>query len=160
MHGYASRVRTHHSDELSAADPGELSDAWDAFFRAARRATGRAGQTSQSSLSLAQYHLLRPLGGGRTLTVGRLATEAGVAQPTATRMLDHLERAAIVSRTTDQGDRRIVLLRLSPDGEEALESKRRLVVRAREQVFADLSPTEKHQAALLLRRLADIVERL
>ena len=141
-----SRVPTRDSDDLAVAEPAELSDAWDAFFRAARRATGRAGQASQSALSLAQYHLVRPLGRGETRTVSRLATEAGVAQPTATRMLDHLERAGIVTRT--------------PDGEEALESKRRLVVRAREQVFADLSAAEQQQAASLLHRLADIVERL
>jgi MarR family transcriptional regulator, organic hydroperoxide resistance regulator len=155
-----SRVPTRDSDDLAVAELGRLSDAWDAFFRAARRATGRAGRASQSALSLAQYHLVRPLGRGETRTVSRLATEAGVAQPTATRMLDHLERAGIVTRTPDASDRRIVLVQLTPDGEEALESKRRLVVRAREQVFADLSAAEQQQAASLLHRLADIVERL
>src|SRR4051794_9092501 len=88
----------------------EFDAAWDAFGRAIRRARGRASaEAEREGLSLAQFHLLyafSDLGRGEGITVGALAESAGVAQPTATRTLDGLERAGVVERRASTADRR------------------------------------------------------
>ena len=50
------------------------------FFRAARRARGRAARPAGDGLSLAQYHLLEPLADG-PLTNRQIAEQAGVSSP-------------------------------------------------------------------------------
>jgi len=142
---------------LATAD--EFSLAWEAFFRATRRARGRsAGPLGGSGLSLAQYQLLEPLREAPELPVSELAASAGVAPPTATRMLDALVRDALVERTPSEHDRRVVLVSLTPAGREAVHAAAERVAGARARVRDRLTPAEQEQAAALLRRLSAIVE--
>jgi MarR family transcriptional regulator, organic hydroperoxide resistance regulator len=141
------------------AETDEFAAAWEAFFRAVRRAKGRAGaQPPEHGLSVAQYHLLAPLGCGEPLTVRALAESAAVAPPTATRMLDGLERDGVVTRTPLATDRRCVHVDLTEAGRAALAQTESAVRDARARVAASLSPAEREQAAALLRRLALVVE--
>ena len=94
--------------------PTDFAAAWEAFFRATRRARGRStGPLSEGGLSLAQYHLLESLLDGRERTVSELALAAGVAAPTATRMLDCLVRDGHAARRPSEHDRRAVLVSLT-----------------------------------------------
>jgi DNA-binding MarR family transcriptional regulator len=78
----------------------EFTSAWEEFTRAIRRARGRAsGPLEGSGLTLAQFQLLEGLRSAGELTVSELAVGAGVAVPTATRMLDGLVRAGRPSTT-------------------------------------------------------------
>jgi DNA-binding MarR family transcriptional regulator len=137
-----------------------FTTAWEEFTRAVRRARGRAtGPLAESGLTLAQFHLLEPLrGGGGELTVSELAVGAGVAAPTATRMLDALVRDGLATRRPAEHDRRAVLIGLSPGGRTAVEEAATLVDAARARVRDSLTPEEQEQAAALLRRLAAAVE--
>ena len=74
-----------------------FADAWDAFVLAIRRAQARGAQ-SADDLTLAQYYLLVPLTHDRGVALSRLAESAGIAPPTATRIIDGLEKAGIVRR--------------------------------------------------------------
>ena len=142
-----------------AATADEFSLAWEAFFRATRRARGRStGPLEGSVLSLAQYQLLEALRGTPELPVSELAASAGVAPPTATRMLDALVREALVERTPAEHDRRVVLVSLTPAGRDAVGAAAARVGAARARVRDHLTPAEQEQAAALLRRLATIVE--
>jgi DNA-binding MarR family transcriptional regulator len=133
--------------------------AWEDFTRAVRRARGRAtGPLADSGLTLAQFHLLEPLRGGGELTVSELAVGAGVAAPTATRMLDALVRDGLVTRRPAEHDRRAVLIGLTGDGRTAVEEAAKLVEAARSRVRDTLTFEEQEQAAALLRRLAAAVE--
>jgi DNA-binding MarR family transcriptional regulator len=137
-----------------------LSDALHDFFRAARRARGRAARRqSDDGLSLAQYHLLEPLADG-PLTNRQIAEQAGVSSPTATRMLDLLVRRRLVTRLEDPVDRRAVLISLTPAGREALAAKLREYDARRRHIAAALEPDEQLVAADLLRRLAGVIEEL
>ena len=80
------------------------------------------------------------------------AVAGGVAQPTATRMLEGLERAGIVERSAAAQDRRCVLVSLTPAGESALAAKRAQVEAARARISSSLSDRERRDAAVLLRR--------
>jgi DNA-binding MarR family transcriptional regulator len=144
----------------TTATPVAFTDAWEHFFKAVRRARGRAARADESGISLPQYHLLEPLRAEGALPVGALAEEAGIAAPTATRMLDGLVRAGLVTRTTAPYDRRVVLIALTAAGERALRSRRQRVAAARRRIEAQLTAEEREQAAVLLHRLAAVVEDL
>ena len=139
--------------------PDEFSTAWESFFRATRRARGRAiGPLEGSSLTLAQYQLLEALQTAERLPVSELAASAGVAPPTATRMLDALVREGVVARTPCEDDRRVVRVALTEGGRDAVATAGSQVAERRARVRDQLSPDEQAQAAALLRRLAAVLE--
>jgi DNA-binding MarR family transcriptional regulator len=137
----------------------EFTTAWEAFFRATRRARARS-TLEGSPLSLAQYQLLEPLQAAASATVSELAMSAGVAPPTATRMLDGLVRDRIVERRAAEHDRRAVLITLTPAGREAVASAAQRIAAGRARIRDTLTPAEQEQAAKLLRRLAAALDEL
>ena len=142
-----------------AATADAFTHAWEAFFRATRRARGRAtGPLEGARLTLSQYQLLEALRAAPRLPVSELAASAGVAPPTATRMLDALVRDGLAERTPCTDDRRVVHIGLTEAGREAVAEAAGRVAANRARVRDQLSPDEQAQAAALLRRLADIVE--
>jgi DNA-binding MarR family transcriptional regulator len=147
-----------------ATDPGTsaaaLSEALHDFFRAARRARGRAAsQSADDVISLAQYHLLEPLLEG-PLTNRELAELAGVSSPTATRMVDGLIARELVTRIEDPSDRRAVVISLTGAGRTAVREKTGEYDKARRRIAAALEPDEQAVAAELVRRLAVVIEEL
>jgi DNA-binding MarR family transcriptional regulator len=138
----------------------ELTDALRDFFKAARRARGRAAQeTPVDGLSLAQYHLLEPLAEGPK-TNRELAEQAGISAPTATRMVDGLLQRELVTRIDDPSDGRAVVISLTREGRVALARKMREYDARRRRLAAALEPHEQELATDLLRRLAALIEEL
>jgi DNA-binding MarR family transcriptional regulator len=136
----------------------QFTAAWETFFRTTRRLRSRAGRLPGSGMSLPQYHLLEALRGSVERTVGDLAESAGVAPPTATRMLDCLARDGYVTRRHSETDRRAVLVALTPAGTEAVEAAYEHMQAFRQRVFEALEPDEREQAAALLARLSQVLE--
>jgi len=137
----------------------EFTQAWEAFFRATRRARGRStGPLDGARLSLAQYQLLEALRDTPRLPVSELAASAGVAPPTATRMLDAVVRGGLAERIPCSDDRRVVHVALTAAGREAVGEAAERVAANRARVRDQLTPDEQERAAALLRRLAGIVE--
>jgi DNA-binding MarR family transcriptional regulator len=136
----------------------QFSAAWEAFFRTTRRLRSRAGRLPGDGLSLPQYHVLEALRGPVERTVGELAEAAGVAAPTATRMLDCLARDGYVTRRHSEVDRRAVLVTLTPEGIEAVEAAHEHVESFRRRVYEALEPDEREHAAALLSRLSQVLE--
>jgi DNA-binding MarR family transcriptional regulator len=136
-----------------------FSTAWEDFFRTTRRLRARANRfPGDAGLTLPQYHLLEPLRDGDEVPVGELADAAGVAPPTATRMLDGLARDGFVARRHSKTDRRSVLVSLTAEGEAAVERAHEFVQAWRRDVFETLDPSEREAAAGLLERLSRILE--
>ncbi|MDX6582555.1 MAG: hypothetical protein QOI10_1739 [Solirubrobacterales bacterium] len=140
----------------------EFDAAWDEFVGAMRRARGRAAAEAEiEGLSLAQYQLLYSFiepGRGDSAPVGALAESAGIAQPTATRTLDALERQGVVGRRPSTEDRRSVIVHLTAKGRRLLDRKRKLVAAKRAAVFASLDPEDRESAARTLRALAAAID--
>jgi MarR family transcriptional regulator, organic hydroperoxide resistance regulator len=146
-------------DALAEGSPDAFAAAWEGFFLAVRRAKGRASaRPPAAGLSLAQYHLLAPLSHGGAQTIRALAAAAGVAAPTATRMLDGLDRDGLVTRTPSATDRRCVTVALTTKGRRALDRTHASIAAARARIADSLSAEEREQATALLRRLAVVVE--
>ena len=143
-----------------AADPQQrFSAAWESLFRTTRRLRARAGRfAAEAGMSLPQYLLLEGLRDTPELSVGELAEIAGVAPPTATRMLDCLARDGYITRRHSEVDRRSVLVSLTPDGEQAVERAHGVVEGWRRSVFESLEPDEREQATALLMRLTQVLE--
>jgi DNA-binding MarR family transcriptional regulator len=136
-----------------------FSAAWESLFRTTRRLRARAiGFAGEAGMSLAQYLLLEGLRDTPELSVGELAEIAGVAPPTATRMLDCLARDGYITRRHSEVDRRSVLVSLTPAGQDAVEKAHGVVEGWRRSVFESLDPSEREQATALLTRLSQVLE--
>lgn len=145
-----------HSDTSSAE---AFADAWDAFVLAVRRAQAR-GQKPADGLTLPQYYLLTPLDEAPALPLTEIADRAGIAAPTATRIIDGLEREGAVRRDRSAQDRRTVLVSLTTKGRRLLRRKRAQLTRRRQRLYEQLEPAEREQSERLLRHLAELLAQL
>jgi DNA-binding MarR family transcriptional regulator len=141
--------------------PGdEFLEAFDAFARAIRRARGTTQPDRNGALTLSQYSILRALTEREDARMSDLAAEAGIAPSTATRILDALERRAIVTRARSPEDRRGVTVSLTEFGRDALQAQDAWL-RGRERAFyAGLPAHEQELAPDLLVRLAALIDEL
>jgi DNA-binding MarR family transcriptional regulator len=132
--------------------------ALDEFVRAARRARS-SHRHADDPLTLSQFLLLDPLvASDEPLTSGALAEAAGVAPPTATRMLDALQRKGFVERLRDGDDRRCVRVHTTEAGRAAVLDRREQRRARYEQLFDGLGPGERREASRVLARLAEVIE--
>jgi len=119
------------------------------------------GKAANSDLTPAQIKSLFAFKeDDREYPIGELGRNARVKSSTITDMIDRLEKEGIAERLKDDGDRRVVKVRLTPKGREI---KRQFTVRMRsgfEQAFSKLSEEEK--AALLdhLKGAYEILKRI
>jgi DNA-binding MarR family transcriptional regulator len=137
----------------------EFLEAFDAFAKAVRRARG-ATTSDPEALTLSQYTLLQALADRDAARVRELATEAGITASTATRILDTLERRAIVRRTRSREDRRGVTVTLTDQGREALREQGDWMRNRRLAFYATLPSEEQALAPDLLIRLAALIDEL
>ena len=133
---------------------------WVRFLGALRRARARLSEDPQAQLTLSQYLLVAPLLDAPTRSVGELAANAGVASPTATRMLDGLERDGIIRREVAAHDRRCTALRLTPAGRRKARAERDRYHAKAAELFAGFDAAEREHAERVLDRLADLIEAL
>jgi DNA-binding MarR family transcriptional regulator len=134
--------------------------AFETLAQAVRRARGAVAQDTPGRLTLSQYSLLLPLSGSDTARVSDLAAGAGIAPSTASRILDALERRAIVRRTRSVEDRRGVTVTLTDHGRAALAQQHEWM-RARQLEFFDGLPDgEQELVSDLLVRLATLIDEL
>ena len=148
-----------------SAGPTTLTDlerftaAWDDFSSALRRARSRAWQ-QPAPLTPAQYHLLLALSHEPGLGVGEMAAAAGCTSPTATRILDGLERDGVVARQPSTEDRRRTIVSLTAKGKRQLGQQRRKHDLKKQRLYAQLSPDERRRTEDLLHRLAKVISDL
>jgi DNA-binding MarR family transcriptional regulator len=135
-------------------------DSFDAFAQAVRRARGVRSPASPDALTLSQYGLVEPLLESPGARVQELAAQAGVTAPTATRIIDTLERRGLVVRDRAHRDRRAVRVQLTRTGRTALASQHEWLRGRERSLFEELSDGERALAPHLLARLAALVDEL
>jgi MarR family transcriptional regulator, organic hydroperoxide resistance regulator len=146
--------------EERQAQLAALFEAFDEFAQAVRRARGVRLAADPEGLTLSQYGLIEPLLNADGIGVQELAVQAGVTAPTATRVLDTLERRGFVARNRSDQDRRVMQVVLTGAGRIALTERRRWLRMREQALFGQLSARERALAPALLRRLARLVEEL
>ena len=88
-------------------------------------------------------------------TQGELATAIGVRQPTLTHNLDTLERAGLVTRTRDPGNRRVQRIAVTESGEQVFLRLRRAAAAFEGRLKAGL---DEEDVTTLRRLLAQLEE--
>lgn len=90
-------------------------------------------------------------------TLGELAAEEQVQPPSMTRIVGHLVEAGLVSKEADPADRRSVRVRITPEGERALQrirsAKNAFLVRQ----LGELGPDDRRRADELVALLEHLL---
>lgn len=143
-------------DETSRSSPApdHVVDAVVGASRALVAITARS-LASYPDVTLPQYRLLVVLVTRGPQRLGDLAGNLGVNPSTASRMCDRLSRKGLVHRRRPDGDRRVVELVITEDGDDLVQQvmERRRVEISR--ILAELTPTEQTSVASGLQLLAD-----
>ncbi|HEX7440527.1 MAG TPA: MarR family transcriptional regulator [Caldimonas sp.] len=106
-------------------------------------------------LSVSEWRVLASLAGSEPISIGRLAQVAVLKQPTVTRMLDRMEAKDQVERLAHAGDRRVTLVRITPNGSRMVA---RLIALARGHEAKVLEPFGLARAEDLKATLRRIIE--
>ncbi len=96
---------------------------------------------------------LRRAGEPYELSPGQLVQQTLVTSGTMTNRVDRLERSGFVERRPDPGDRRGVLVRLTPAGRDVVDSAMADLIEQEKSLLSELSATDRTQLAGLLRRM-------
>jgi DNA-binding MarR family transcriptional regulator len=137
----------------------ELGRALKGAIAAARRLRGRETQRA-GEVAHAQYALLFELAERGELAAGELAAAAELAPASVTGMLDHLEQAGLVVRARSEHDRRLVVSRLTPAGEERVAGRRALLAPLWNAAIGEFDAAELGVATRVLDRLRAFFETL
>lgn len=97
---------------------------------------------------------LRRSGPPYQLSPGRLVTETMVTSGTMTNRVDRLAERGLVAREADPGDRRGVLVTLTPAGRHAVDAALDELLEQERALLASLSPADATGLAASLRTLA------
>jgi DNA-binding MarR family transcriptional regulator len=133
--------------------------AWAALTVAHAAVSARLGAALQRACGLRvnDFEVLLRLdgAGGDGVRLGELRDTARLSQPALSRLIDRLEGRGWLRRATDPGDRRGVLVAITPSGRETV--RRAVPVHAatvREALLDRLSPAERDQLTAVLDRIA------
>ncbi len=96
---------------------------------------------------------LRRAGAPYELSPGRLLRETLVTSGTMTNRVDRLAARGYVERYPDPGDRRGVIVRLTPEGKAAVDAAFEELLAAENALLADLPDPDRERLAGLLRTL-------
>lgn len=148
-------------ETTEALSVDEFLSSFDTFVQAVRRARGASSLERDRGLTLSQYGLLQPLAASNDgARVSDLAAQAGIAPPTATRILDALERRGIIERRRSADDRRGVSVTLTDFGREVLCSEDEWLRSRQREFYAQITDEERTVVPDLLQRLAGLIDEL
>ncbi|MBB5753757.1 MarR family winged helix-turn-helix transcriptional regulator [Prosthecomicrobium pneumaticum] len=102
-----------------------------------------------------QYGLLTILSTQPDTDQITLANALGIDRTNVADVLARLEQRGLVARTRSRSDRRMVLARLTPEGERLVESMHPAMARAQERLLETLAPDERERFLETLMRLVD-----
>ncbi|OLB63860.1 MAG: MarR family transcriptional regulator [Actinobacteria bacterium 13_2_20CM_2_72_6] len=105
-------------------------------------------------LTASEVNALGNLADGVARTVSELGAAVGTRPATLTGILDRLERRGLVSRGTRPGDRRAVVIALTPEGERVAKVVRKSLLALERRLLAGLPRDAIDGARAVLRALA------
>lgn len=111
------------------------------------------GRMSELGLTDAQWKPLLLLKMGRADTAFELAREMSIDAGAMTRMLDRLAAKRLVERVRSETDRRVVHLRLTPEGEAAAAQVPHVLAQVNNEYLSGFNKAEWSQLKELLQRM-------
>ncbi|ACU74693.1 transcriptional regulator, MarR family [Catenulispora acidiphila DSM 44928] len=127
---------------------------------ALQRATHATLQTLASELvdldlTPSETNALANLADGRGRTVSELGAAIGTKPTTLTGVLDRLERRGQITRGVRSGDRRSVLIELTPSGQSTADAISATIAGLEQRALADLGPEKVAAFHEVLRALTE-----
>jgi DNA-binding MarR family transcriptional regulator len=114
-----------------------------------------AGELVDLDLTPSETNALANLADGRGRTVSELGAAIGTKPTTLTGVLDRLERRGHITRGTIAGDRRSVLIELTPTGRASAEVITRTIGDLEQRALAHLGPDTVAAFHEVLRALTE-----
>ncbi|BCV24490.1 MarR family winged helix-turn-helix transcriptional regulator [Gelria sp. Kuro-4] len=112
----------------------------------------RYRSAAADSLTPAQFFVLRHVACQGESTISDLAAVLGVSLSAVTSLVDRLVNDELVERRHSEEDRRLVLVRLTPRGEQVLAAKQAARTQLIAAAFASLTPREISTLTALLEK--------
>jgi DNA-binding MarR family transcriptional regulator len=142
---------------MKAASPAQLaSDLRLALGRVARRLR-RIYVDAEEGVTFLELAVLQRLDRTGPAAPGSLAGDEGVTSAAVAATLTSLENAGLVLRDRDPGDRRRVIVTITPAGRETLQARESASIDRIEAVLAGLTAAQRERLAAavpLLERIA------
>ncbi|MES2537792.1 MAG: MarR family transcriptional regulator [Pseudomonadota bacterium] len=107
---------------------------------------------AEYDITNAQGSIVLMLSSGKYSTAAELARELYIDSASVTRMIDRLEKRGLIMRLPRGEDRRVINLRLTPDGQVLAETLPPIYVEVLNRSFAGFSSEELEVLRGLLRR--------
>ncbi len=156
MSSAGSAVGAQASDRLSTGlsqqDLARVADLLRAAMRVVRG--GQVAEWTDLDLTMAQVKVLFLLHHEGPLRTGHIAARLDVKLPTVTSTVDGLVKRGLVQREDDPHDRRIVIVRLTPEGSALME---RLQQGRQARLVALLAQMQPHEVAALEEGLRALI---
>lgn len=116
--------------------------------------------SGEMNLDRSAYGILCRLADEGPQRLGALATAFGLDPSTITRQVQALEKAGLVRRRSDDGDRRAFILDLTDEGRTVLAHTRAYRRERLEELLADWPETDRTELARLLTKANDSIAAL
>ncbi len=139
----------------SPADRGTRRHVGSLIRRAQQVHVARWARDVSDRVSSVQYAALEALELMPGASQKELCDELGLDRSTIADLIQRMERAGLIARSKDHGDRRRNVLALTPSGHDELVTLRPLVDRLQDELTAALSTAETAELRRLLGRLID-----
>lgn len=146
--------------EPNSAELEEFQRVWTELINAALHARTRGGHGHRGvdEVTLTQSLLMETVRGMENPSVGAIAHIVGVSSPSATRMIQQLERKGMMARRRSERDERSTVVTITEEGERALAERRKYMERKQRQVFDAIRPSLRPLVLDVLRDLRDAID--
>jgi DNA-binding MarR family transcriptional regulator len=110
------------------------------------------------NLSLTAASTLKRLESGDALRLTDLSVLEGITQPAMTQLVSRLERENLAERVKDSSDGRVVLIRITEAGREALRARREIRARRLGEFLAALPDADREAIVAALPAFDRLLE--
>jgi DNA-binding MarR family transcriptional regulator len=109
-----------------------------------------------AGFEVSDWRVLSTLSDGKAVSIGHLAQVSVTKQPTVTRLLDRMEAQGYVKRIPHETDRRITLVRITPQGQKLVSALIKQAKAHEDRVLAALGKEKAAELKATLRLLLDL----
>ncbi|WP_116245472.1 MarR family winged helix-turn-helix transcriptional regulator [Nocardiopsis sp. FIRDI 009] len=135
----------------------EFQRAWTELINAAIHARSRGGQ-GHEELTLTQTLLMEAVRGMDEPSVGAVARVVGVSSPSATRMIQQLERKGMMARRRSERDERSTVVHITEEGDRVLAARRAVLESKQRRMYDAIRPSLRPYVVTVLRDLREALD--
>jgi len=109
-----------------------------------------------AGFEVSDWRVLSTLSEGKAVSIGHLAQVSVTKQPTVTRLLDRMEAQGYVKRIAHETDRRVTLVRITPQGQKLVSALIKQAKAHEDRVLAPLGKAKAEELKATLRLLLEL----